>query len=58
MPLCAVIWFGCYSLGTISLNLLRLREFPEAAAELQQQTRQARDDLRRRGLKDVVDAAD
>ena len=33
LPLTALMWFGCYSLGTISYNMLSFRECPEAAAE-------------------------
>ena len=50
LPYTALIWFGCYSLGTISLNMLTFRECPEAAVELQEQIREARADLRRKGV--------
>ena len=56
MPLCALMWFGCFSLGIISLNLMRLEDCAKASAELQLEVLQARADLRRRGLKDVVEA--
>ena len=54
LPCLALIWFGCWSLGTISLNLIRLRECPEAAAELKAQEAVARQSLRAQGLSDVV----
>lgn len=50
VPLTALMWFGCYSLGTISINMLTFRECPEAAAELQSEIRLARDDLQRKGI--------
>ena len=51
LPYTALIWFGCYSLGTISYNMLTFRECPEAAAELQVQIKEARADLRKKGMK-------
>ena len=56
LPCLALIWFGCWSLGTISLNLIRLRECTDAAVELREQIAAARNDLRARGLGDIFDA--
>ena len=53
LPLTALMWFGCYSLGTISYNMLSFRECPEAAAELQGEIKAAQKDLRKRGLKSL-----
>ena len=44
------MWFGCYSLATISYGMLTLEECPEAAASLQTEIRQARADLRKKGV--------
>ena len=33
LPYLALIWFGCYGLGTISYSLICFRECPEAATE-------------------------
>lgn len=56
LPCLALIWFGCWSLGTISLNLIHLRECTDAAVELREQIAAARNDLRARGLGDIFDA--
>ena len=45
------MWFGCYSLATISYNMFTFRDCPEAAAELIDEIKQARTELRRRGMK-------
>ena len=50
LPLTALMWFGCYSLATISINMLTFRECPEAAASLLDEIREARRDLRTKGL--------
>ena len=50
IPYTALIWFGCYSLGTISINMLTFRECPEAAAELLEEIKEARADLARKGV--------
>ena len=55
LPCLALIWFGCWSLGTISINLIRLNESTEAAAELQRQEAEARADLTAKGLADVFE---
>lgn len=51
LPYTALIWFGCYSLGTISINMLTFRECPEAAAELLEEIKEARADLASKGMK-------
>ena len=51
LPYTALIWFGCYSLGTISINILTFRECPEAAAELLDEIKQARSELSKKGVK-------
>ena len=46
------------SLGTISLNLIRLHECTDAAEELREQIAAARSDLHARGLGAIFDAED
>lgn len=50
LPCCALMWFGCWSLGTISYNLIKLKECPEAASSLAAEVLAARADLLRKGL--------
>lgn len=57
LPPFAVACFGCYSLANIAISLVQLRECPEAAAELQMQIKSALQDLRSRGLGDVLEAS-
>ena len=48
----ALICFGAYSLGTIGLSLMAVRDCPEASKELDKQIKEAKEDLRRRGIID------
>jgi len=50
LPYTALIWFGCYSLATISYNMLTFRECPEAAASLLEEIREARQALSKKGI--------
>ncbi|NXU50163.1 DPM3 mannosyltransferase, partial [Turnix velox] len=51
LPLYLLVAFGCYSLATVGYRLATFNDCREAAAELQEHIRTARDDLRRRGLR-------
>ncbi|XP_030321074.1 dolichol-phosphate mannosyltransferase subunit 3 [Calypte anna] len=51
LPLYLLVAFGCYSLATVGYRLATFNDCEEAAAELQEQIRAARADLRRRGLR-------
>ncbi|XP_053302515.1 dolichol-phosphate mannosyltransferase subunit 3 isoform X2 [Pleuronectes platessa] len=51
MPLYLLVSFGCYSLATVGYRLTTFNDCEEAAAELQGQIREAREDLRSKGLK-------
>ncbi|XP_062266030.1 dolichol-phosphate mannosyltransferase subunit 3 [Platichthys flesus] len=51
MPLYLLVSFGCYSLATVGYRLTTFNDCEEAAAELQEQIREAREDLRSKGLK-------
>jgi dolichyl-phosphate mannosyltransferase polypeptide 3 len=44
------MWFGCYSLGTISYSMLTFRECPEDAASLLREIKEARDELSAKGI--------
>ena len=52
LPMYALICFGAYSLGTIGLSLMAVRDCPNAAKELDKQIKEAKEDLRRRGIID------
>ncbi|NXS12251.1 DPM3 mannosyltransferase, partial [Neodrepanis coruscans] len=51
LPVYLLVAFGCYSLATVGYRLATFNDCEEAAAELQEQIRAARADLRRRGLR-------
>ncbi|XP_065276351.1 LOW QUALITY PROTEIN: dolichol-phosphate mannosyltransferase subunit 3 [Emys orbicularis] len=50
-PVYLLVAFGCYSLATIGYRLATFNDCEAAAKELQEQIREARADLSRRGLK-------
>ena len=52
-PCLLLMWFGCWSLASISIGLLTVQDCPEAAASLQKEITEARADLARRGMKDL-----
>ncbi|XP_061787104.1 dolichol-phosphate mannosyltransferase subunit 3 [Nerophis lumbriciformis] len=51
MPLYLLVSFGCYSLATVGYRLATFNDCDQAAEELQRQIREAREDLKRKGLK-------
>ncbi|XP_069735020.1 dolichol-phosphate mannosyltransferase subunit 3 [Phaenicophaeus curvirostris] len=51
LPLYLLVAFGCYSLATVGYRLATFNDCEEAAAELQEHIREARRDLRQRGLR-------
>uniref|UniRef100_A0A3P9J4D0 Dolichol-phosphate mannosyltransferase subunit 3 n=2 Tax=Oryzias TaxID=8089 RepID=A0A3P9J4D0_ORYLA len=51
MPLYLLVSFGCFSLATVGYRVATFNDCDAAAEELQEQIREAREDLRRRGLK-------
>uniref|UniRef100_A0A3P8SHY7 Dolichol-phosphate mannosyltransferase subunit 3 n=1 Tax=Amphiprion percula TaxID=161767 RepID=A0A3P8SHY7_AMPPE len=51
MPLYLLVSFGCYSLATVGYRVATFNDCEEAAKELQEQIKEAREDLRKRGLK-------
>lgn len=50
LPMYGLICFGAYSLGTIGLSLMAVRDCPEASKELDQQIKEAKKDLKRKGI--------
>lgn len=46
LPLYVLVSFGAYTLGTIGYNLVKVKDCPEAAKEIELQIKQARDDLK------------
>lgn len=51
MPLYLLVSFGCYSLATVGYRVATFNDCEEAAKELQQQIEEAKEDLRKKGLK-------
>ncbi|NWH83083.1 DPM3 mannosyltransferase, partial [Piaya cayana] len=51
LPLYLLVAFGCYSLATVGYRLATFNDCEEAAAELQEHIKEARRDLRQRGLR-------
>ncbi|XP_034066175.1 dolichol-phosphate mannosyltransferase subunit 3 [Gymnodraco acuticeps] len=51
MPLYLLVSFGCYSLGTVGYRVATFNDCDEASAELLGQIQEAKQDLRKKGLK-------
>ncbi|XP_077404899.1 dolichol-phosphate mannosyltransferase subunit 3 [Vanacampus margaritifer] len=51
MPLYLLVSFGCYSLATVGYRVATFNDCKEAAEELRDQIKEAKEDLRRKGLK-------
>lgn len=51
MPLYLLVSFGCYSLATVGYRVAVFNDCEEAAKELQEQIKEAKEDLRKKGLK-------
>ncbi|XP_061902306.1 dolichol-phosphate mannosyltransferase subunit 3 [Entelurus aequoreus] len=51
MPLYLLVSFGCYSLATVGYRVATFNDCDQAAEELQRQIREAKEDLKRKGLK-------
>lgn len=49
-PALAVVALGVYALIWLILGVMNFRDCPEAAAELESQVKEAKKDLRRRGI--------
>ncbi|KAJ8000346.1 hypothetical protein DPEC_G00203870 [Dallia pectoralis] len=51
MPVYLLVVFGCYSLATVGYRVATFNDCEEASKELQAQIQEAKEDLRRKGLK-------
>ena len=51
MPLYLLVSFGCYSLAIVGYRVATFNDCEEAAEELRLQIKEAKEDLRRKGLK-------
>lgn len=51
MPAYLLVTFGCYSLGVIGYRVATFNDCEEAARELHMHIKEAREDLRKKGLK-------
>ncbi|XP_028317330.1 dolichol-phosphate mannosyltransferase subunit 3-like [Gouania willdenowi] len=51
MPLYLLVSFGCYSLATVGYRVATFNDCVDAAKELQVQIKEAKADLRKKGLK-------
>ena len=49
-PIWAILLLGLYALGTIGLGLLNFKDCPEAAAEIEQQVKEAKVEMKKRGV--------
>ncbi|XP_061597765.1 dolichol-phosphate mannosyltransferase subunit 3 [Cololabis saira] len=51
MPLYLLVSFGCFSLATVGYRVATFNDCDEAARELQEQIKEAKEDLKKKGLK-------
>ncbi|XP_076864246.1 dolichol-phosphate mannosyltransferase subunit 3 [Brachyhypopomus gauderio] len=51
MPVYLLVVFGCYSLATVGYRVATFNDCEEAARELQAQIQEAKEDLKKKGLK-------
>lgn len=51
MPVYLLVVFGCYSLATVGYRVATFNDCEEASKELQDQIKEAKEDLRKKGLK-------
>lgn len=51
MPVYLLVVFGCYALATLGYRVATFNDCEEAARELQGQIKEAKEDLRKKGLK-------
>lgn len=51
MPVYLLVSFGCFSLATVGYRVATFNDCEEAARELQEQIKEAKEDLRKKGLK-------
>uniref|UniRef100_A0A3Q3WYT8 Dolichol-phosphate mannosyltransferase subunit 3 n=1 Tax=Mola mola TaxID=94237 RepID=A0A3Q3WYT8_MOLML len=51
MPVYLLVSFGCFSLAIVGYRVAAFHDCEEAAGELRQQIKEAKEDLRKKGLK-------
>ncbi|KAI5087238.1 dolichol-phosphate mannosyltransferase subunit 3, partial [Silurus meridionalis] len=51
MPVYLLVVFGCYSLATVGYRVATFNDCEDAAKELQAQIQEAKQDLKKKGLK-------
>ncbi|XP_018961581.1 dolichol-phosphate mannosyltransferase subunit 3-like isoform X2 [Cyprinus carpio] len=51
MPVYLLVVFGCYSLATVGYRVATFNDCEDAAKELQAQIKEAKEDLKKKGLK-------
>lgn len=51
MPVYLLVAFGCYSLATVGYRVATFNDCEDAAKELQAQIKEAKEDLKKKGLK-------
>ncbi|CAL9691654.1 unnamed protein product [Knipowitschia caucasica] len=51
MPLYLLVSFGCFSLATVGYRVATFNDCEDAAKELREHIREAKEDLRKKGLK-------
>jgi flagellar motor component MotA len=49
-PLWAVVMLGIYAVGTIAYGVMNCKDFPEAAAEIEEQVKEAKVEMKKRGI--------
>jgi dolichyl-phosphate mannosyltransferase polypeptide 3 len=50
LPMYLLVTFGAYSLAVIALNVMAVSDCVEAAKELDEEVKQAKEDLRKKGM--------
>ncbi|DBA01717.1 TPA: hypothetical protein N0F65_010127 [Lagenidium giganteum] len=58
LPMYALVSFGAYSLAVIGINVISIEDCVDASKELDVQVKDAKEDLRKKGMKLVGEAAD
>ncbi|XP_056154741.1 dolichol-phosphate mannosyltransferase subunit 3 [Lampris incognitus] len=51
MPMYLIVTFGCYSLAILGYRVATFNDCDDAAKELREQIKEAKEDLRQKGLK-------
>lgn len=51
LPMYLLVVFGAYSLAVIAFSVMNVTDCPEASKELERQVLEAKEDLRKKGMK-------